>query len=65
MESMTADELYAIHNNKKADIQRQEFKKIKGDSNLVVRDPYTGDPWEYNDEITKLFDDMIVNKTTN
>jgi hypothetical protein len=45
--------------------KRKEFKKFRCDSKHTIRDPYTGNPWKYNDEITKLFDDMIVNKNTN
>jgi hypothetical protein len=61
---MNVDESFLKNNCKKAYIQRENFKKIKPNKNLIVKDPYTGDPWEYNEEITKLFDDMIVNKKT-
>jgi len=39
----------------------KEFQKIKPDPNFIIRNPFNGEQWIYDDEITKMFEDMRVN----
>lgn len=49
----------------KQDIQRKEFMDIKINDEFIPKDPYTGEPWVYDDKITKIFEDITTNSTTN
>jgi len=45
-------------NNKIHEIEREKFMKIEINPDFVVLNPFTGEPWVYNDEITELFEKM-------